>query len=109
MMMMMVIYNSYPYSTNNDNDSVMIICYGDSDFAYIVKIIAHCIDQTREGSEPAMPTDLQFLHGTLDDAAINSAKQLGRQLFSQLEVSERKARLDHMVCVTLRPLQPFTL
>lgn len=53
--------------------------------------------KTREASEPAMPTDLQFLHSTLDDAAINSAKQLGRQLFSQLEVSERKARLDQMV------------
>ncbi|KAL8569316.1 hypothetical protein ACOMHN_024264 [Nucella lapillus] len=53
--------------------------------------------KTKEASEPAMPTDLQFLHSTLDDAAINSAKQLGRQLFSQLEVSDRKARLDHMV------------
>ncbi|XP_076446430.1 PDZ domain-containing protein 8-like [Babylonia areolata] len=53
--------------------------------------------KTRETSEPAMPTDLQFLHGTLDDAAINAAKQKGRQLFSQLEVSDRKARLDQMV------------
>ena len=57
--------------------------------------------QTREASEPAMPTDLQFLEGTLDDTAMNSAKQLGRQLFSQLDVRERKARLDEMVCTVL--------
>lgn len=44
-----------------------------------------------------MPTELQFLDGTLDDAAMNSAKQLGRQLFVQLAVGERKARLDQLV------------
>lgn len=48
-------------------------------------------------SEPAMPSDLQFLHGTLDDTAMTSAKQLGRQLFSQLDIAQRKARLDHLV------------
>nr|KAG5706282.1 hypothetical protein BaRGS_026064 [Batillaria attramentaria] len=48
-------------------------------------------------SEPAMPTELKFLDGTLDDTAMNSAKQLGRQLFSQLDIGQRKARLDQLV------------
>ncbi|KAK7097991.1 PDZ domain-containing protein 8-like [Littorina saxatilis] len=52
---------------------------------------------SRATSEPTMPTELQFLDGTLDDAAMNSAKQLGRQLFVQLAVGERKARLDQLV------------
>lgn len=57
--------------------------------------------QVKDECESSLPKELHSLHGTLDDAAMNSAKKLGRQLFSQLEISERKARLDKLVFLYL--------
>ncbi|XP_025087956.1 PDZ domain-containing protein 8-like isoform X2 [Pomacea canaliculata] len=47
--------------------------------------------------EAKFPHDSQFHQDTLDDAAITSAKEMGRQLFSHMDISSRKAKLDVLV------------